>query len=87
MLEFNVSRSINVSQIVDLFKFESGEFSNGVRCSFDVEMGYYIAKGVVRVLGDTVFPYIRFWKCIIKVGCLLIQYCQVLSRGPTVSNT
>ena len=46
MLEFNVSRSSNVSQIVDLFKFESGEFSNGVRDFVNVEMGYYIARAL-----------------------------------------
>ena len=66
-LEFDVSRDINVSRIVDLFKFESGEFLNGVRYFINVEMGYYIAEGIVRDLGNIVFPYIRFWKCIIKV--------------------
>ena len=67
MLEFDVTQSIDVSQVVDLFKFESGEFSNGLRYFIDVEMGYYIAEGVVRNLSDIMFPYIRFRKCIIEV--------------------
>ena len=64
MLEFCVTRSINVSQIVDLFEFESGEFLDGLRYFLDVEMAYYIVESVIRVLHDIFALYMRIWKCI-----------------------
>ena len=76
MLKTRISRCINVSRVVDLFEVESGEFSNGLRYCVNVEMVYYIAEGFVRVLGDIVFPYIRFGKCVIKLRLHFIQ-CQI----------